>query len=96
MDLVWIYTYCSGDDTDDDVSKHLDTMVEERGNFPDADNMRSNLLGVHSKMGSRVKDKLTNVLAPLLQIPAQKKTTTLHCCALVSLRCLDGKQFLKP
>ena len=30
VDLVWIYTYCLGDDADDDVSKHLDTMVEER------------------------------------------------------------------
>ena len=27
VDLVWVYTYCSGDDADDDVSKHLDTMV---------------------------------------------------------------------
>ena len=25
--LVRIYTYCSGDNTDDDVSKRLDTMV---------------------------------------------------------------------
>ena len=27
VDLVWIYNYCSGDDSDD-VTKHLDTMVE--------------------------------------------------------------------
>ena len=32
VDLVWIYIYCSGDNADDYVSKHLDTMVEERGN----------------------------------------------------------------
>ena len=72
MDLVRIYNYCSGDDADDDVTKHLDTMVEERGNSPDAENLRSNLLKVHSNMRSRVKDNLTNVLAPLLQIPALK------------------------
>ena len=47
MYLVRIYTYCSGDDADDDVSKHLDKMVEERGNSPDAENLRSNLLEVH-------------------------------------------------
>ena len=44
VDLVRIYTYCSGDDADDDVSKHLDTMVEERGNLPDPENLCSNLL----------------------------------------------------
>ena len=76
MDLVRIYTYCSGDTADDDVSKHLDTMVEERGNSPDAENLRSNLLEVHSKMRSRVKDKLTNFLAPLLQIPVSKNKNT--------------------
>ena len=70
MDLVRIYNYCSGDTADDDVSKHLDTMVEERGNSPDAENLLSNLLEVHSNMWSRVKDNLTNVLASLLQIPA--------------------------
>ena len=32
VDLVWIYTYCSGDDAADDVSKHLDKILEERGN----------------------------------------------------------------
>ena len=64
VDLVRIYTYCSGDDADYDVSKYLFTMAEERGNFPDADNLRSNLLEVYSKMRSRLKDKLTNVLAP--------------------------------
>ena len=36
LDMVWIYTYCSGDDNYDYVSKHLDTMVEERGNSSDA------------------------------------------------------------
>ena len=71
MDLVRIYNYCSGDDVDD-VTKHLDTMVEERGNSPGAENLRSNLLEVHSKMRSRVKENLTNVLVPLLQIPAPK------------------------
>ena len=68
VDLVWIYIYCSGDDADGYVSTHLDTMVEERGNVPDVKNLLSNLLEVHSKMSSREKDKLTNVLAPLLQI----------------------------
>ena len=72
VDLVQIYTYCSGGDADDDVSKHLDTMVEERGNLPDAENLR-NLLEVHSKMRSRVKKELLNVLAQMLQIPAQTK-----------------------
>ena len=70
MYLVRIYNYCSGDDADDNVSKHLDTMVEERGNSPDAENLRSNLLEVHSKIRSRVKYKFENVLAPLLQVPA--------------------------
>ena len=72
LDLVQIYNYCSGDDVDD-VTKHLDTMVEERGNPPDVENLRSNLLEVHSKMRSRVKENLTNVLATLLQIPAPTK-----------------------
>ena len=66
MDLVRIYTYYSGENSDDDVSEHLDTMVEERSNSPDAENLRSNLLEVHSKMRSWVKDNITNVLAPLL------------------------------
>ena len=47
VDLVCIYTYYSGDDADDYVSKHLDKMVEERGNPQDADNLHSNLLEVH-------------------------------------------------
>ena len=72
VDLVRIYNYFSGDDVDD-VTKHLDTMVEERVNSPDAENLRSNLLEVHSKMRSRVNEKLTNVLAPLLQIPTPAK-----------------------
>ena len=55
------------------VTKHLDTMVEERGNSPDAENLRSNLLEVHSKMRSRVKENITNVLVPMLQIPAPTK-----------------------
>ena len=44
----------------------------ERGNFIDAEKLRINLLEVHSKMRYRVKDKLTNVLAQLLKIPAPK------------------------
>ena len=48
-------------------------MVEERGNLPDAENLLSDLLEVHSKMSFRLKDKLNNVLAPLLQIPAPTK-----------------------
>ena len=31
VDLVWIYTYCSGDNVNEYVSTHLDEMVEERG-----------------------------------------------------------------
>ena len=73
MDLVQIYTYFSSDDDDDDVSKHLDTMVEERGNLPDTKNLHSNLIEVHSKMMYLVKDKLTNVLEPMLQIPEPTK-----------------------
>ena len=73
MDLVWIYFYCPGDDASDGVSKNLDTMVEDRGNFPDAENLRSKLLEVHTNMRSWLKYKLTNILAPLLQIPAPTK-----------------------
>ena len=73
VDLVRIYTYCSGDNADDDVSKQLDTMVEKRGNSPYAENLHSNLLEVHSKIRYRVKDKLANVLATLPQIPAPIK-----------------------
>ena len=62
VDLVQIYTYCSGGDADDDVSKHLDTMVEERGNFQDPENLCSSLLEVHFNIRYRVRDKLTNVL----------------------------------
>ena len=54
LDLVQIYHYCSGDNAVD-VTKHLDTMVEERGNSPYAEDLCSNLLEVHSKMRSRVK-----------------------------------------
>ena len=73
MDLVRIYTYYSGENSDDDVSEHLDTMAEERSNSPDAENLRSNLLEVHYKMRSWVKDNITNVLAPLLYITAPTK-----------------------
>ena len=48
-------------------------MVEERGNSQAADNLCMNLLEVHCKMWHGVKDKLTNVLAPLLNIPASAK-----------------------
>ena len=48
-------------------------MVEERGNLPDEENLRSNLIEVHSKMRSRLKYKLTNVLAPLIQISPPTK-----------------------
>ena len=73
VDLVRIYIYWSGDDADDNVSKHLDTMVEERGNSPDAENLCSNLFELHFKMTYRVKDNITNVLAKMLQILAPKK-----------------------
>ena len=72
MDLIQIYNYCSGDNSDD-VTEHLDTMVEERGNSPDAENLRSNLLEVHSKMRSQVKENITNVLLSLLQISEPTK-----------------------
>ena len=73
VDLVRIYTYFSGEDADDDVLKHLDTMVEDRGKSQDLENLRSNLLEVHSKMWYRVNNKITNVLAPLLKIPVATK-----------------------
>ena len=72
LDLVRIYTYLSGDNDYDNVSEHLDVMVEERRNFHDAKNLRSNLLEVHCNMQAQVKYKLTNALAPLLQIPVPK------------------------
>ena len=81
VDLVRMYNYCSGDDTDDDVSKQLDTIVEERGNSPDAENLHSNLLEVHYKMRSRVKDKITNVLAPASN-SSTKKIPLLVCSFL--------------
>ena len=37
--LVCINNCCSGDNVVDDVSNHLDTMVEERGKFSDAENL---------------------------------------------------------
>ena len=73
VDLVQIYNYWSGEDADDDLSKQFDGMVEERGNSTDSENLRSNLLEVHSKIRYWVKDKLTNVLTPLLKIPASTK-----------------------
>ena len=73
VDLVRIYTYWSGDDADDDVSKQLDKMVEERGNLQDTETMRSNLLEVNSKMRYQVKENLTNVLAPPIQIKSPTK-----------------------
>ena len=80
VDLICIYTYCSGDDADYDVSKYLDAMEEERGNSPDVENLCSNLIEVHSKMRSKVKDNITNVLMPPLQIPAPTKYH--YWCAL--------------
>ena len=76
VDMVRINNYCSGDDVDN-VTKHLGTMVEERGNSPDAENLRSNLLEVLSKMRSRGKENLTMVLAPLLQTQPPKKVPLL-------------------
>ena len=73
MDLVWIYTYFSVDYADEDVPKHLYSMAEERENSQDVENLLSNLLEVHSNMRYLVKDNLTNVLAPLIQIPAPTK-----------------------
>ena len=55
MDLVLIFTYFSGDNSGEDVSKHLDTMVEERGKSKDVENLCSILLEVHSKMWYWVK-----------------------------------------
>ena len=48
-------------------------MVGDRGNLPDSENLCSKLLEVHFKMRFRVNDKLTNLLAPQLQIPAPTK-----------------------
>ena len=71
--MFWIYTYCSGGNINEDVSKHLATIVEDRGNSQDADNLLINLLEVNYKMRYRVKEKLTNELAPLLKITAPTK-----------------------
>ena len=57
--MVWIYNYWSGDDADEDVSKHLDAMVEERGRSQAAEKLRRNWLEVHCKMQHWVKYKLT-------------------------------------
>ena len=43
LDLVCIYTYCSGDDANEDVYKHLDAMVEEKGYLQAAENLHRNL-----------------------------------------------------
>ena len=73
MDIVQIYTYCAGESENEDVSKHLDAKVEERGNSQAVENLPKDLLDVNWKMRHRVKDNLTNVLAPLLNIQALKK-----------------------
>ena len=69
LDLVWIYTYCSSDDANAGVYKKLDAMVEDRGNLQAAENIRKNLLEVNCKMCHQVKDKPTNILALLINIP---------------------------
>ena len=69
MDLVQIYTYFSGDNCDEHLYKHVDEMVEERGNSQAAENLLRNLLEVHCKMRYKGKDNIKNVLAPLLNIP---------------------------
>ena len=75
MDLVWIYTYTyfSGDDADEHVSKQIDAMVEDRGNSQAAEILHMNLLEVHSNMWHWVKDKLTTVLVMMLEVPASTK-----------------------
>ena len=75
-DLVQIYTYYSGDNSNEDVSKHLDKIAEERCNWQDAENLRRNLLEVHSNMWYWFKDIVTNVLALLLKFHYQQNTTT--------------------
>ena len=57
------------------MSKHLDTIVEEKGNSQAAENMTRNLLEVHCNIWHLVKDKLTNVLVPLINII---ESTTYH------------------
>ena len=47
MDLVHIYTYCSGDNVDEYVYKRIGAMVEERGNSQAAENLNRNLLEAH-------------------------------------------------
>ena len=76
MDLVRIYNYFSGDNVDD-VTQHLDKMVEERCNSPDVENLRSDSLEVNYNMWYRVKENLINVLAPLIQI---LEPTKYHYC----------------
>ena len=47
VDLVQIYTYFSGDNCNEHLYKHLDEMVEERGNSQAAENLNRNLLEAH-------------------------------------------------
>ena len=55
------------------MSKHLDTTVKDRGNLKTSEKLSTNLLEVHCKMRHRVKDKIINVLAPLIDVPAPTK-----------------------
>ena len=73
VDLVWIYTYLSGDDADEYGYKQLDRMVEYRGNFQAAENLSRNLLEVHWKIRNRVQYKLANVLTKMLGVPASTR-----------------------
>ena len=43
VDLVRLYTYCSGDSVNEDVPKHPDAMVEERSDLQASDKLCSNL-----------------------------------------------------
>ena len=47
VDLVRISTYCLGEDDNEDVSKLIDAMVEEKGNLQAVENLCMNLIEVH-------------------------------------------------
>ena len=76
MDLVWIYTYCSGDASDEYVSKTIDAIVEERFKPKYADNLSSNLPEFHCKLGHQVHDNMINVLATMLGVLVSTNTIT--------------------
>ena len=73
VDLVRIYTYRSGDDANKYMSKHLDTMGEERGKSQAAENLCRKQLEGYCKMKNQIKYNLMNVIVSQLNITASTK-----------------------